>query len=322
MKIGIPKGLLYYKYYAFYSTFFNLLGAEIVISPNTNKDILNMGVKYCVDEACLPMKIFHGHVAWLVEKCDLILVPRIMQLRSREFICPKFCGLPEMIKSSIPGEYEVTEYPIYADKLEHLHKWCLKTGKLVTHDTALIDYAFNKAIANQRQEEENRAYKVQKMCELDTIQNVYNKVAENKLYYNKLRIALVGHIYNIEDDFVNMNLRNKLDKMNVGVITEEAIDEDLIDKEIVTLFKKPFWYFARKSYGFASYISKMGKVDGIIYISSFACGIDSVVIELVKEKIGNFPFMVLKIDEHTGEAGLDTRIEAFVDMLERRRSVS
>ena len=57
------------------------------------------------------------------------------------------------------------------------------------------------------------------------------------------------------------------------------------------------------------------QVNGIIYISSFACGIDSVVVELIKDKIDEFPFMILKIDEHTGEAGLDTRVEAFADML-------
>ncbi|MDV3427210.1 MAG: acyl-CoA dehydratase activase-related protein, partial [Bacillota bacterium] len=53
MKVGIPKSLLYYKYYPFIETFFIELGAEIVLSKSTNKEILNNGVKFCVDEACL-----------------------------------------------------------------------------------------------------------------------------------------------------------------------------------------------------------------------------------------------------------------------------
>jgi Uncharacterized protein conserved in bacteria len=64
-----------------------------------------------------------------------------------------------------------------------------------------------------------------------------------------------------------------------------------------------------------------GLIDGIIYVSSFACGIDSVVMELIKERIGEFPLLILKIDEQTGEAGFNTRIEAFIDMIERRKEI-
>ena len=132
-----------------------------------------------------------------------------------------------------------------------------------------------------------------------------------------MTVALVGHPYNIFDKYINMNIVQKLNKLGVGVITEEFIEETLIDEEVKGLYKRPFWTFARNSYGFAANVYREKRVNGIIYISSFACGIDSVVIELIKERIGNFPFMTLKIDEHTGEAGLDTRVEAFVDMLGR-----
>ena len=97
VKIGIPKGLLYNKYHPFLVTLFSELGAEIITSGDTNKEILDEGVKHCVDEACLPIKIFHGHVSAIKDKCDVIIIPRIMQLKKREYICPKFCGLPEMV---------------------------------------------------------------------------------------------------------------------------------------------------------------------------------------------------------------------------------
>ena len=74
MKIGIPKGLLYYKYYPFIETFFTELGAEIILSPDTNKDILNEGVKNCVDDACVPIKIFHGHRRGILLKPDRLLL--------------------------------------------------------------------------------------------------------------------------------------------------------------------------------------------------------------------------------------------------------
>lgn len=294
MIVGIPKGLLYYKYYPFFMTFFKELGLEVVISPDTNKGILDEGVKYCVDDACLPLKIFHGHVAVLKDKCDIILIPRIMQVRNREYICPKFCGLPEMIQNSIPQMPRIIDKPIYAGTRKKLYSWAKVIGRLITKDKSKIKRAFNFALIEQ-----------------DKYKPGYNDNNQG------LTVALVGHPYNIFDKYINKNIVQKLNKLGVGVITEEFIEETLIDEEVKGLYKRPFWTFARNSYGFAANVYREKRVNGIIYISSFACGIDSVVIELIKERIGNFPFMTLKIDEHTGEAGLDTRVEAFVDMLGR-----
>lgn len=132
-----------------------------------------------------------------------------------------------------------------------------------------------------------------------------------------IKVALAGHPYNLYDTFINMNIKKKLNNLGVGVITEECLNEEDTAQEVRSLYKKPFWTFARKTYGFAAALAATRQVQGVVYISSFACGIDSVIIELLKDRIGDFPMLVLKIDEHTGEAGVDTRVEAFADMLER-----
>ncbi len=295
MRVGIPKGLLYYKYHPFLITFFEELGAEVVTSEDTNKSILDLGVKYCVDEACLPVKIFHGHVASIKDKCDLLVVPRIMKLNKNEFICPKFCGLPEMVLYSLVNMPPAIAEPIYADSKNNLFQWTKQAGRKVTKDSFKIRYAFKKAY--------------------DTQLNHLTGIKDD-LY--DMKIALVGHPYNIYDNFTNMNLVSKLNNLGFSVETMEFTEDFLINLEINNLFKRPFWTFARENYGFAVNAAKETRFDGIIYISSFNCGIDSVIIELIKDKIGSFPFMTLKVDEHTGEAGIDTRIEAFTDMLERR----
>ena len=297
MRVGIPKGLLYCKYHPFIESFLSELDVEVITSSDTNKDILNAGVKYSVDEACLPIKIFHGHIIDIKDKCDLLIIPRIMRMREREFICPKFCGLPEMILYSIPNMPKVMIEPIYATNEKQLYDWCKKLARLITKDNSKVKAAFNKALEVQRN---------------------YKFGIKDEGY--KKNIALVGHPYNIYDTFVNMNLVKKLNDLGVGVITEEYVDEEAIKLESKTLFKRPFWTFATNSYGFTTSVAKNNELDGAIYISSFACGIDSVILELIQEKIGDFPLLILKVDEHTGEGGLDTRIEAFIDMIERRKN--
>lgn len=295
MKVGIPKGLLYHKYHPFAKRFFNELGSEIITSEDTNKTTLNEGTKYCVDEACLPIKIFHGHVANIKDKCDLLLVPRIMSVHGKEFICPKFCGLPEMVVNTIPNLPMLTTTPIYADSSTKLFGWCQEVGKQLKVEEGKIKHAYRGGIEEQRK----------------------HKIGFKDESYS-LNVALVGHPYNVYDNFSNMNIIKKLNALGIGVRTEESVDEVFIDGMSKELYKKPFWTFARRSYGYATYVGANKKVDGIVYISSFGCGIDSVVIELIKNRLEHFPILVIKIDEHTGEAGLNTRVEAFVDMLLRR----
>lgn len=298
MKVGIPRGLLYDQYHPFLERFFTELGAELVISPPTNKAILDEGVKCCVDEACLPVKVFHGHVSFLKGKCDVIVIPRIMQLYKGEYICPKFCGLSEMIANSIHELPPIIGNPIYATSRKKLCKWALEAAKKLTTNKRLVIEALDASIAEQMK----------------------FPTGWNDQGY-PLKVALAGHPYNLYDAFINMNLKHKLNTLQVGVLTEECLGDSGVDQEVKALYKKPFWTFARKTYGFAAFCAKNRKVGGIVYVSSFACGIDSVIIELIRDAIGDFPILVLKLDEHTGEAGLDTRLEAFVDMLERSSTI-
>jgi predicted nucleotide-binding protein (sugar kinase/HSP70/actin superfamily) len=295
MKIGIPQGLLYARYHVFAKTFFEELGAEILVSPNTNKSILDEGVRCCVDEACLPMKVYHGHVAWLKNKCDAVLVPRLMGFKENESICPMFCGLPELIRNQIPELPVLIDTPVYSLKQTALRSWAKKAGGMVTRNGETIHKAFEVAL--QRQQRTREGFR-------------------DEGYFAS--VALIGHPYNLYDSFINMNLKKKLNALGIGVRTVEQVDRAAIDHEVSALFKKPFWSLAQEYYGAAVHLSKTKLADGILYLSSFSCGIDSVVTELIACAVGDFPMMVLKLDEHTGEAGFDTRLDAFSDMLKRR----
>lgn len=296
IKVGIPGGLLYYRYDAFINTFFEELGIESVFSTETNKEILDMGVNCCVDDACLPMKIFHGHAAALNEQCDYLLIPRIMRCEKNDSICPKFCGLPEMVVNGIKRKEGVISYPLYMNRNRDIKHYLKKIGKDLGCQESKTMSAYRKAVNGQRQ-----------------------KIKGIKDEGYPFTIFLGGHPYNIYDKFANMNLINKLHSYGIGVITEEQVHDHKKDIEIDALMKKPYWLFYRNNYGAGRYLVKNQVIDGIVYISSFSCGIDSISIEMLKNDISDFPFLILKIDEHSGEAGMNTRIEAFADMLERRK---
>lgn len=294
MRVGIPKGLLYCKYHPFFETFFHGLGAEIINSDNTNKNILDLGVKTCIDEACLPVKIYHGHVASIKSQCDFLVIPRIMQAYKNEYICPKFCGLPEMVIHSIPDMPPVTTAPLYMHDKKLLYKWCITSGAMITRSRSKIRHAFELAL------------------------NAQLNFRTGIMIQKDITVMLAGHPYVVNDAFINMDIVKKLTAKGIGVITEEFAPSSVSEAQIMKLIKKPFWTFQRNLFGASTAFYQQKKIHGIIYLSSFACGIDSVVIDLISFHIGEFPMLVIKLDEHTGEAGVDTRLEAFIDMLERR----
>ncbi|MGI5891800.1 MAG: acyl-CoA dehydratase activase-related protein [Bacillota bacterium] len=313
-KIGIPRGLWFYDYYPLWKTFYEELGADVILSDPTNQDILDKGVKNTVDEACLPVKIFHGHILNLKDKVDYIFLPKMMSVYHREYICPKFCGLPEMVNHSIKDLPPIIDIEINFNKSRRsLKKTVYKFGSYVTKNPIKIKKAYDKALEDYRNyKKEIRAGKLPINGEFRNTQNKPSSI----------NIVVMGHPYNIYDQYGSMDLINKLQASGINIITPEMLDHKIINEYAKTLEKKMFWSYGRKLLGAAMYLADSQSVDGIIYLSSFGCGIDSIIGDLSERKLrkqAKIPFLLITIDEHTGEAGVKTRLEAFIDMIEWRK---
>jgi len=137
-------------------------------------------------------------------------------------------------------------------------------------------------------------------------------------------VVLLGHSYDIYDNYISMNLIGKLRRLGAHVLTADLLAPDIIEKEVAQLPKRLFWTLGRRIIGAALYFLKSPEISGIIHLASFGCGPDSLVGDLVERfcrRQGKPPFLYLTVDEHTGEAGLQTRVEAFLDMLAWRGAV-
>ncbi len=316
-KVGIPRALFYYQYFPLWKTFFEELGAEVIVSDRTSKQILDDGVKSCVDEACLPVKLFFGHVINIKSKVDYLFIPRFTSVYKAEYICPKFGGLPDMVKHSLKDLPEIisTEINLHRSKA-NAKKAALETGYYFCSDKKRIIASYQKALASYREFREQVKKGVLPLDILDRKLTVLKKPEDTML-----NIAVIGHVYNLYDRYISMDLINKLRKFNVNVITIDMIDGSIINKKAENLNKKMFWFFGRKALGSTFHLLEEKNIDGIIFVTSFGCGVDSFVCDLMEKKVrqnSDIPFIVLTLDEHTGEAGMNTRIEAFIDMIRWR----
>ena len=317
-KVGIPRALFFYNYFPLWNTFFEELGAEVVVSGNTTKKIIDDGSKTCVDEACLPIKVFYGHVIELRDKVDFLLIPRFTSVSKGEFICPKFGGLPDMIRNTITGLPEIIDVDVDFWKNEsNALISAFEVGGYFTNERRKIRKAYRKAIESfieYRNEVKNGVLP-------DDILNKKLRLIK-KTDEPRLNIAVIGHSYNVYDSYVNMDMVNKLKNNGINILTIDMVNSKVVKEKAKTLSKKMFWNYGTRAIGSTMHFLDRKDIDGIIYLMSFGCGIDSFVSDLIERRVRRkkeLPFIVLTIDEHSGEAGMDTRIEAFIDMIRWRK---
>jgi len=325
-RVGIPHTLAYFLYYPFWKTFFEALGHEVVVSSPTTREILDLGVEETVNDACIPIKIYHGHVASLLDKSDFIFCPRLVSVRRHgdfgsETFCPKFLGLPDLIRLTFPKAPPIidTRIDLKQGKKE-LESICLEVGDKLgnSHQDSLT--ACRKASQVHRQflallEQGKMPPKA-----MEILLNQAQPVPSQSLP-GGLSIAVVGYPYAVYDPYINVGLLNMLAKEKIKVYTQDMLSDKILNREARELPKSMFWYFSNRAVYGGLHFMKKADIDGIIHVTAFACGPDSMVDRLLEIEAHrrNKPYLSISIDEHTGESGVRTRIEAFVDMLRYRR---
>lgn len=293
MKIGIPRGLFYYYYGDLWISFFDKLGISYVISPETNKEIKMLGNKYATDEMCLSLKNYIGHVAYLTRYCDLILVPRVDNYGRFDQTCTNFLACYDIINNMF--DVKILDYNICFTNNETEYKAFKKIGEYFSLSTRDIKDAFLYASIVHN-----------KKMKAKIIDNM------NKLNSDEKKILLVSHPYNTYDKTIGKMVTDYLDKIGCKVIYSDLFDKDLCIKKSLLLSENLYWKFSKEIVG--SIMLCKDKVDGILFLSTFPCGLDSLVNELVIRKI-NKKCLNLVIDDMDAFAGIETRLESFVDIL-------
>lgn len=301
MQIGVPRALLYYNYHPAINSLPAGQGIELVFSTPTSKDKLEQGLSLCEEEVCLPVKVLMGHICWLLERgVDALFVPRIVSLQRRRFICPKFLGLPDMVRSAI-GERVPLLSPTVNVNWTRWQLWRegIKAGRQWIVSPLALWRAMGEAIRQQQLHEKQLA------------------AALPRTDRQGLRVAVLGHSYNVHDQYINHGLLKRLQALGAEVVTVENFTRSHIEQGAARLGKDLFWSYGRDLVGAANYCLDTGIVDGIILVVSFGCGPDSLIREIIETNFAHsaLPLMSLIMDEHSSATGLATRVEAFIDML-------
>jgi predicted nucleotide-binding protein (sugar kinase/HSP70/actin superfamily) len=277
--------------------FFEELDCEIVESPNTTKYIIDEGIKYTNDEMCLSLKIYMGHVSYLKDKCDFLLIPRIDNYGITNQTCTNFLSLYDIVNNTF--KVKIINYNIDTNGGNSELHGLIKIGKELKKSRFEVIRAYQIALIKQ-----NKIRKKQ-------ILTNYSKLSSNKL-----KVLVVGHPYNIYDNYVGMPITNFLKKLDVEIIYADRFDAVVTNKLSKSLSKTLYWKYNKELIGAIKLVER--QIDGIVFVSSFPCGPDSLVNELVMRRI-SLPYVNLIIDDINSITGIETRLESFVDILGQKK---
>ena len=297
VRIGIPRSIYYYHYKDLWTYFFEALDCEVIESPSTNKQILNDGIKYTNDEMCLSLKIYMGHVNYLKDKCDYILVPRIDNYGLDNQTCTNFLSLYDIVHNTF--NIKILNYNIDVEHGNTELHGLIKIGKELGKKRFQIIKAYQYA-----------KIKSNKILKKEILTNY------SKLSSNKIKILLIGHPYNIYDDYMGKPIIKYLENLNVEIIYADKFDATVTNKLAKQLSKTLYWKYSKELIGAVKVVEN--QIDGLIFVSSFPCGPDSLVNELVIRKI-TLPYLNLIIDDIDSLTGIETRLESFIDILEEKK---
>ena len=140
---------------------------------------------------------------------------------------------------------------------------------------------------------------------------------EAKLHDDRIKILVVGHSYNLYDEYIGKPIIKGLDSLGAIPILADAADPAAMRKEYPNLCKSVPWMINRELVGAVNHYKD--QVDGIILITAFPCGPDSMLNEMIIRRVKGKPILNLLLDSQDGNAGIETRLESFVDIIRFRK---
>ena len=139
----------------------------------------------------------------------------------------------------------------------------------------------------------------------------------SKLKSDKLKILVVSHPYVIYDEYLGKTIIDYFKNNNIDILYADRLNK----KESISYAKEfsdtLYFLYSKEIIGSVFYYKSA--IDGIVFLSSFPCGPDSLVNELAIRKLDKIPYINITIDESSAISGLITRLESFIDIIKARR---
>lgn len=313
--IGIPRALLQYRYGVLWQTFFEQLGKDVVVSGETDKGVVDAGIARSVDETCLASKIFMGHVVDLIGRCDAVFVPCYASGDMHRGFCTKFQSMTDLVRSTFRTEVRVLPLLVEnASNGKETQAAFIELGQRLGTSRKEAKRAYKEALRAQRDADEQRARNQDEVLKLmEEFRDLVRK-DPSKTEQAPLSILVVAHPYIAFDQYMAGDIIRSLKELGCTVVYACDTDHAKAYRASLDFSTTMPWVINRELIG--SILMVKDQVDGIVLVSAFPCGPDSMTDDAIMRCIRGVPILNLMIDAQTGTAGVQTRLESFIDILQ------
>jgi predicted nucleotide-binding protein (sugar kinase/HSP70/actin superfamily) len=309
--IGIPRGLMiFYQSFPYWRAFFEKLGFPVVLSRPSDRPLVTQSLGMLVAETCFPVEVMHGHIQDLLDKgVDYIFAPFIVDNAAEKgnptvnYNCPWIQAYPFMIRGSLKGTPEEGRFLIPTLHFRYSRKMLL---------SELAAFMGERFGISAREVRRAAAAAQQAQAHFEGALREEGRRLLAELPPDKVAAVILGRPYNTGDPELNLSLVAKL--IDLGVL---PIPLDFLPLELEGIYRDydmMYWPNGQKLLAAARMVAGDRRLHAV-YLTNFRCGPDSFLAHYVREEMRGKPYLQLEVDEHSADAGMITRCEAFLDSL-------
>lgn len=312
LRVGMLRNLSFFEFFPFWRAFMDVLGCDIVLSTPTNPEIARRTQERAVSESCFPVKLAFGHLLDVVDKqVDVVFAPGILMRENpapgqpHNWYCPLVSAAPQLLRANMPSDGTFPRFVAPTLNLSHQRAAKLQLRELARELGGGTGQADRAAAAGW---EAQRAF-------TESVRARGREALEG-LHPNEPAAVIVGRPYSSNDAGANLDLPYKLRRLGVLPIPMDFLPLESV--QLPVLHDDMFWKSGQDILRAAVVIRNDPRLQAV-YLTSFNCGPDAFLMTFFREALGSRPFLELEVDDHTADAGMITRCEAFFDSLNLRR---
>jgi len=297
-RIGIPKALTTHSLFPLYSAFFSNLGMEVVLSGVDPRGDLKAFSSFC-----FPVQILHGAVLDLVHHdVSLVFLPHVIRMPHLEtcrecYLCPVTQASPYFLAKAFPDIHFLSPLLDFTNGY---------AGSPALVEMAVADLGIDRQQADSAWAAAVRAQSEAERAMLSLGQRALAQAVAD----GQPAILLAGHSYNAFSPEASQSVGKKLSSMGIPVIPADCL---------APVEEGPTaWHYANQILN-AGALARQHPNLFLLCISNFSCTIDAFTNSMLTSEMGSKPYLVLEIDAHTADAGVQTRLEAFLDIVRNYR---
>ena len=297
--IGIPRALTTHSLYPLFSTFFWGLGRDALLSGVDPRGDLKAYSGFC-----FPTQIAHGAVLDLARQgVKLVFLPHVMRMPQPNpcrdsYLCPITQAGPYFLAKAFP------DIRFLSPLLDFTHGY--------EASSALVEMAVSELQVDRDLAEQAWAVAVRAQSQAEhALKELGRRALEEAVSQGKPAIVLAGHSYNAFTPEASQSVGKKLSSMGIAAIPADCLTPV---EEGPTA-----WHFANQVMNAVRVVNRHPNLF-LLCVSNFSCTVDAFTHSMLAYEMGSKPYLILEIDAHTADAGVQTRLEAFLDIVRNFRA--